>query len=437
MTAVAQLPDPGTRVLEQLGSARAAVKDAGGANLQMLTDDQLAAAVTEIAAIQSQTDAFRMVIAREAERREAGTKDADTGTDAYLSKLTGEQREKVRGGLKLAERLQEAYPATLHALAAGTIRLEQARVIVAGLDVSIDDATEEQRQTAESLLIAKASGESTRSGRPLSVPQLRRAARRIYDKIDTDLAIRHLLRSVRANNQRGATDTWMTLHDNGDGTFSRRFGIPELHGKLLRTILENLSAPRRCHVDKDGNEQWDDVAGGKSGGLGWADKLGLALCELIEHLPVDKLPKSAITMLVKLDLDTLRAELSKAGVGETSTGTDVDAGEVRRLACEAGLVPAVLGSASVPLDLGCTSRLHSDKQRQALALLYDTCAIEGCDRPIAWCEIHHLQPWSQGGGTDLDNALPACWHHHRAIHDIRYQLEKQPSGIWTLRWKRR
>jgi hypothetical protein len=64
-------------------------------------------------------------------------------------------------------------------------------------------------------------------------------------------------------------------------------------------------------------------------------------------------------------------------------------------------VPAVRGGESAPLDLGRTCRLFTDKQRQALALIYDTCAIAGCDRPFDWCEIHHLRAWAKGGRTDL------------------------------------
>ena len=437
MTAVAQLPDPGTGVLDRIGRAREAITEASAIALGLMSEEQLGAAVSALAGLQSQAEALKLTLGREAERRDVVRRGADTGVDAWLAKLTGERREALRGGLLLARRLEDAYPATLRALARGDIRVEQARVIVNGLDVSIDDATEQQRADAEELLLGKASGVATSTGTPVALAQLRRAARRAYASIDAELSKRHLQRSVRATSQRGASDTWLVVYDNGDGTYSGRFSLPEAHGQMLRTVLESLSAPRRYGRDRTGAEVTDDVAGSDGSGLGWADKLGLAFCELIEHLPTDRLPKSAISMLVHLDLDTLVGELSSAGIGVMTTGADVTAGDVRRWACEASIIPAILGGGSVPLDLGRTRRVHSDKQRQALSVIHDSCAIAGCDRPFAWCEIHHPKPWSAGGRTDLRNALPLCWHHHRAAHDPHYTMTKHSETEWSLRWSRR
>jgi hypothetical protein len=89
----------------------------------------------------------------------------------------------------------------------------------------------------------------------------------------------------------------------------------------------------------------------------------------------------------------------------------------------------------VPLDLGRESRLHNKAQRIALSGRFDTCAAEGCERPFAWCEIHHPHSWVAGGRTDLDNALPLCGWHHRRAHDGRYDLRFLTSG--EVRFRRR
>mgnify|MGYP002652978004 CR=1 FL=1 len=98
--------------------------------------------------------------------------------------------------------------------------------------------------------------------------------------------------------------------------------------------------------------------------------------------------------------------------------------EARRVACGAGIIPAVLGGDSQPIDLGRQNRFFTTTQRAALALTYDTCAAHGCDIPFAWTETHHLHAWRDGGRTDLTNAVPLCGHHHRALdrgytHTIR------------------
>lgn len=343
----------------------------------------------------------------------------------------------LRGGIRVARLLQERYHVTAAALSAGDIRLEQARVIVTGLEVSADDATPDQQRAAEDLLIQKASGAASRSGVPMSATSLRRAVRRAYLRIDAELGRRHLERSVRRAGHVGQTNTWLTLHDNGDGTCAGRFSVPELHGQILRTVLEAMTSPRRWGRDRADAPVADDTAGTDMAGLGWADKLGLALCELLEHLPTDRLSRSAVTIMATIDLDSLRADLDAAGVATTTMGGDLSAADVRRLACEAGLLPAVLGGASVPLDLGRTRRLHSEKQRQALALRHDSCAIAGCERPFSWTEVHHPREWADGGATDLGNAVPICGAHHRFAHDPRFALERHSDTEWVLRRRRR
>jgi len=70
---------------------------------------------------------------------------------------------------------------------------------------------------------------------------------------------------------------------------------------------------------------------------------------------------------------------------------------------------------------------------RALALTHDTCAVAGCERPFAWCEIHHHRlSWGRNGRTDLDNGLPLCGHHHRRAHDTRFDLRQRPDGEWAF-----
>ena len=184
--------------------------------------------------------------------------------------------------------------------------------------------------------------------------------------------------------------TRLSLHDNGDGTVSGHFTVPELHGQLLRKILETMTAPRRGRL---GASQVQ--AGAQGIRTDWDHARGLAFCELVEHLPTDRLHgKVAATLVVQLDKRVLDGVLRAAGL---DTGGRISAGEARRLACGAGLLPAVLGGASHVLDLGWSKRLFSEAQRVACGLTYATCAADGCERPFAWCELHHRRPWSAGG----------------------------------------
>ena len=153
----------------------------------------------------------------------------------------------------------------------------------------------------------------------------------------------------------------------------------------------------------------------------------------LENLPDTGLPVhggTTTSVMVTLDLDTL---LTGIGVATTSTGDRITAEQARRLACQARIIPVVLGRKGEVLDLGRSARLFSPAQRKAMAIRDQGCTAEGCSIPAAWCEAHHAQqPWSQGGRTDLaDGKLLCSFHHHRA-HDPAWLTHHHPNGTTTF-----
>jgi len=93
-----------------------------------------------------------------------------------------------------------------------------------------------------------------------------------------------------------------------------------------------------------------------------------------------------------------------------------------RLGCDAAVARLVFGPDGVPLDLGRSQRLFSPAQRRALAIRDGGCRFPGCTRPPRFTDAHHILPWSQGGASDLDNALLLCRHHHRLVHEGGWQI---------------
>jgi hypothetical protein len=393
-----------------------------------LSTHELGEAIAELSALESQVAAWRLALAAEADVRRVADETADTDTTAWLARLTTDAREVASGGLRLARRLQETYPATREAFAAGQLRIEQVRVIVRAADSAPAGLTSDQIAEAEAALVARATGVVT--GRPLNAKRLRVVARRMFETVSREVADKHESDLLNAESDRAEAETWCTLHDNGDGTYTGRFVIPELHGLLLKTALDRLTAPRAT-AGHDGRPVADPTLISTPN---WSEKLGMGLLELIEHLPTDGFSgTTGIGVLVTLDYDKLTSAVGAAGL---DAGARISARDARRLACNAGVIPAVLGGQSQPLDLGRTRRLHSRSQRKALALLHDSCAIETCERPFAWTEIHHPHAWSAGGTTDLDNALPLCGHHHRRAHDTRFDLRHHGNGDWRFHRRR-
>ncbi|MBW4096083.1 MAG: DUF222 domain-containing protein, partial [Acidobacteria bacterium] len=116
-------------------------------------------------------------------------------------------------------------------------------------------------------------------------------------------------------------------------------------------------------------------------------------------------PQLVITMTLE-QLTAGRGSLNLPHAGPTS------AGAIRRMACDAEVIPMVLGTGSEVLDVGRSVRIISKELRKALISRDGGCAFPSCDRPPQWCEAHHLDHWSHGGTTSLENSALLCSHHH-------------------------
>jgi hypothetical protein len=154
-----------------------------------------------------------------------------------------------------------------------------------------------------------------------------------------------------------------------------------------------------------------------------AQRLGAAFVELVERLDPDSLPKAGgvnATVVVTMTLDSLKDGLAAATL---DTGDRISAATARRLACEAGVVPVVLGGRSQPLDVGRSQRLFTGPQRIALGVRDGGCTARGCDAPPAMCHAHHDDLWAHQGRTAVERGRLLCPFHHRRIHDPEYEVD--------------
>lgn len=129
--------------------------------------------------------------------------------------------------------------------------------------------------------------------------------------------------------------------------------------------------------------------------------------------------------------------LGGCGAGLSATGDILSPATVRKLSCDAEIIPAILGGASEPLDLGRGERTASRAQRRALWLRDGGCTIPGCTTPPAWCEAHHIVHWSRGGASDLCNYALLCPRHHTEVHrlDLTAEIDPHAPPRTAVRWK--
>ena len=124
--------------------------------------------------------------------------------------------------------------------------------------------------------------------------------------------------------------------------------------------------------------------------------------------------------------------------GDTATSTlngePITPNTARMHACDAGIIPAVMGGASEVLDLGRSTRTWSRAQRRAAKLRAGaTCEAPGCRAAIERCDLHHEDYWSQGGNTDLDKAIYICPYHHWLTHHTPWQITRNQQGRVEVR----
>ncbi|SDP57972.1 protein of unknown function [Pedococcus dokdonensis] len=372
----------------------------------------------------SRLQAFRLSLVAEADRSEVASDSGLTDTGAWLAATTRQDGGQAARDVRLATALDTELPATRAALAAGEVSAEHAQVIAtatAALPPGLDAL---ERTAIEVALVRRARLVDPRTLRREGRRALA-AAQRSQAEVDA-----HEDQVLRTQEERALAKSRLSWHDNGDGTTSGHFTLPTLAASILVKTVQQIASPRRfaqraARAAKQAGASsaaevteatWEAF---RAADGDWAHRYGAAFVELIEHLPTDTLSgKVAATVVVTVDHEQLKASLGRAHL---DTGHDLSASEARRLACNAGLLPAVLDGRSVPLDLGRQERFFTEGQRVALATIYDSCAAQGCDRPYAWSELHHEDPWAAGGSTDLDLAVPLCGHHHRRAHDPRYR----------------
>jgi hypothetical protein len=113
----------------------------------------------------------------------------------------------------------------------------------------------------------------------------------------------------------------------------------------------------------------------------------------------------------------------RIGTGSLTFGGPINADIARRIACDARVIPAVLGTRSEPLDIGRAGHTVPTAIRRAMTVRDRGCTFPGCPVPARWCECHHVIHWADGGTTCLDNCVLLCGRHHRLIHHSAWRIE--------------
>jgi hypothetical protein len=301
------------------------------------------------------------------------------------------------------------------AVLSGVLPVRSAAVVISEADTLLPLVVEEARPTVLDGLISIAAQEGPRECRRLRPQLLARYGVDGQLQRERDAAKRFVGLSQPFVDEMGVAEYRLTLDPEGKA--------------VLEAALGPLSAPQPVDGERD---------------LRSSDRRrGEALVTLVRRAveSSELTPKGVKSQLfVTVDLETLRSGVT--GAGEVLAGTqagDLLAPEsVRRLACDALIIPTVMGVAGAVVDLGRAERLFTLAQVRRLWLRDRHCTYPGCTTPSSWADAHHLVHWADGGPSDLSNAALLCQRHHTIVHSRRYagRLVEDERGS-RVEWDRR
>ena len=401
-------------VLECAETVESALKSAVDVAVEFMTPAEKKAALLQLSRVEAQLVSLRLRVLAVSDdvALEEGARDAA----ALVTHHTRGDAGANRRDLALAQAMHRRWELLGAAFGRGEVNLAQAQVIVHALDeLPGDEVGAEVLAAAEAHLVAQAAHFGPR--------ELRILGRRVLAHVAPEIAEQQEARQLAAEERRAWRRTSLVSKRLGDGSTRIVIKVPDGVAARLDSYLEAFTSPR--HQRSEGGERVPvDV------------RRGQAFCALMEAIDPGRMPAhggDATTVIVTGPIEDLRRDL---GVAELGPADKLSAGEVRRLACTANIIPAVLGGKSEILDLGRSSRLFRPAQRKAMIIRDRECRAEGCTIPGAWCEAHHWgRSWAKGGRTDLKDGVLLCpWHHHR-VHDDTYDATRMPNG--DIRFARR
>ena len=189
-------------------------------------------------------------------------------------------------------------------------------------------------------------------------------------------------------------------------------GMTALNGQLdpeaaavLTAALDPLSAPNPC--SENGGRDPRPAERRRAEAL-------IEVCRRATAAGGEAPATNKAQVVVLIDLHALTDAVR--GAGTTLTDQVLSPQTVRKLACDASIIPVVVGGEGQPLDVGRTRRLVTPALLAALWVRDKRCTFPGCGRPPRWCDSHHVTHWSNGGPTALTNLALLCSHHHTWVH---------------------
>jgi hypothetical protein len=116
------------------------------------------------------------------------------------------------------------------------------------------------------------------------------------------------------------------------------------------------------------------------------------------------------------------------GVGRSSVPLE----SVKRHCCDGHAIVLTETKEGEPLSIGRKSRVVPKAiERAVRARDHNGCSFPGCSNK-RFLHLHHVEHWSNGGETSLDNLMLLCTKHHTAVHEGGFTIRRNFRDQWTF-----
>ena len=105
---------------------------------------------------------------------------------------------------------------------------------------------------------------------------------------------------------------------------------------------------------------------------------------------------------------------------------------VKRLCCDGQVVILGEDEKGEPLNIGRKTRTVPQAIKRALRARDNGCRFPGCHH-TRFVDAHHIEHWSNGGETSLDNLMLLCSQHHKLIHEGGFSIERDYQNQWFFK----
>jgi hypothetical protein len=365
-----------------MSTLRSALEELRSEELRPLADEELEERLTELARYRRVVEAESARTVAEIERRGSFGIDGHLSVTSFVESRLGVGWSEAAREVRMARAL-EHMPAAREALGLGEVSSSAVGTLAAAREAHPEEFSEVEEDLVEVARTMPA------RGLRLAVERWKvRVGPQAAEREDAERFERRCMHVTRAR------DGMVRLEGNLD---------PET-GATFTTALDAVTGVWA----RSGSDDSRSAAQRRADALGEISRGWLSRSDR----PVLAGERPHITVVT--DLETLEGR--SPGRSETSVGTPVPAEAVRRLACDAQVSRVITSGRSEPLEVGRTVRVVPPSLRRALSVRDGGCAFPVCDRPVTWCDAHHVRHWADGGQTDLSNLVLLCRRHHRMTH---------------------